>query len=85
MCMVEFVKRLYDFMDIYRIFLSQNSYYRYFIDIFSEIPAQTRVLCSRDFTDFSFDRFFLCFFFLVPAENRFFGDISAEKNRFFCP
>ena len=29
MCMNEFVKRLYDFMGIYRIFWSQNSNYRY--------------------------------------------------------
>ena len=29
MCMDEFVKRLYDFRGIYRIFLSQNSNYRY--------------------------------------------------------
>ena len=50
MCMDEFVKRLYDFRDIYRIFWSQNSHYRYFtdiyryfIDIFSEIPAHVRV------------------------------------------
>ena len=28
--MDEFVKRLYDFMGIYRIFWSQNSHYRYF-------------------------------------------------------
>ena len=36
MCMDEFVKRLYDFMGIYRIFWSHNSHYRYlpiFIDI----------------------------------------------------
>ena len=67
MCMDEFVKRLYNFMGIYRIFWSQNSYYRYlpifidiyryfidiyryFTDVFSEIPAQARVLHSRDFS-----------------------------------
>ena len=80
MCMNEFVKKLYDFRSIYRIFgvkiiielsknhcnliltvgfdLSQNSrylliyirylpiltdIYRYFTDIFSEIPSHTRV------------------------------------------
>ena len=51
--MDEFVKRLYDFMGIYRIFWSQNSHYRYlpiFTDIFSEIPVQARVLHSRDFS-----------------------------------
>ena len=32
--MNEFVKRLYDFMGIYRIFWGQNSHYQYFIDIF---------------------------------------------------
>ena len=36
MCMDEFVKRLYDFMDIYRIFWSQNSNYRY-LPIFTDI------------------------------------------------
>ena len=30
-------------------------------------------------------RFFLCFFFSVPAENRFFDDRSAEKIDFFVP
>ena len=34
MCMDEFVKSLYDFMDIYRIFWNQNSHYRYFTDIY---------------------------------------------------
>ena len=89
MCMDEFVKRLYDFMGIYKIFWSQNSdyrylpiFYRYFTDIyryftdnFSKIPAQARVLHSRDFSveksvffDFSmknrrFYRFFSDFFF----------------------
>ena len=33
MCMDEFVKRLYDFMGIYRIFWSQNNHYRYFTDM----------------------------------------------------
>ena len=41
--MDEFVKRLYDFKGIYRIFWSQNSHYRYFTDIFSEISAYARV------------------------------------------
>ena len=119
MCMDEFVKRLYDFMGIYKKIWSQNSDYRYlpifyqylpiftdilpiFIDIFSKIYAQARVLHSRDFSmeksvffdfsaknrrfyrffpDFSFDRFF----FSVPAENRFFGEISAEKTDFLFP
>ena len=50
--MDEFVKRLYDFIGIYKIFWSQNSHYRYlpiFTDIFSEIPTQARVLHSCDF------------------------------------
>ena len=70
MCMDEFVKRLYDFMGIYRIFWSQNSHYRYlsiftdiyryFTDIFIEIPEQARVLHSWDFFDgkISIFRFF---------------------------
>ena len=41
--MDEFVKRLYDFKGIYRIFWSQNSHYRYFTDIFSKISAYARV------------------------------------------
>ena len=36
MCMDGFVKRLYDFMGIYRIFWSQNSHYRYLL-IFTDI------------------------------------------------
>ena len=35
------------FTDIYRYLLI---FYRYFTDIFSEIPAQARVLHSRDFS-----------------------------------
>ena len=130
MCMDEFVKRLYDFMGIYKKFWSQNSdyrylpifyrylpiftdilpiftdIYRYFTDIFSKIPAQARVLHSHDFSmeksvfsdfspknrrffrffpDFSSYRFFLLFFFSVPAENRFFVEISAEKTDFLFP
>ena len=34
MCMDEFVNRLYAFRGIYIIFLSQNSRYRYFTDIY---------------------------------------------------
>ena len=34
MCMDEFLKKLYDFMGIYRIFWSQKSHYRYFTDIY---------------------------------------------------
>ena len=71
--------------------------YRYITDIFSEILAQACMLHSRDFSveksvfsDFlaknrRFYRFFLYFFFLVLAESRFFGDISAEKTDFFVP
>ena len=99
MCMDEFVKRLYDFMGIYRIFWSQNSHYRYlpiFFQKFQHKRACSTIAIFRwknrffsifrrkigDFIDFSFDRFFLCFFFLMSAENRFFFDISAEKNDF---
>ena len=102
MCMDEFVKRLYDFMGIYRIFWSQNSHYRYlpifyrYLLIFFQKFQHKRV-CSivaifrwknrrfyRVFPDFSSDRFFLCFFFSVPVENQFFGDIGRKK-RFFVP
>ena len=38
-----------------------------------------------DFIDFSSDRFFLYFFFSLPTKNRFFDDISAEKNDFWFP
>ena len=44
MCMDEFVKRLYDFMGIYKIFWSQNSDYRY-LPIFTDIlPIFTDIL-----------------------------------------
>ena len=44
MCMDEFVKRLYDFMSIYKIFWSQNSDYRY-LPIFTDIlPIFTDIL-----------------------------------------
>ena len=44
MCMDEFVKRLYDFMGIYKKFWSQNSDYRY-LPIFTDIlPIFTDIL-----------------------------------------
>ena len=100
MYMDEFVKRLYDFMGIYKIFWSQNSHYRYlsifyrfFIDIFSKIPAQARVLHSRNFSveksvffDFSMKnrRFYRFFhnFFSDRFFHCFFFLVQAE-NRFF--
>ena len=81
MCMDEFVKRLYDFISIYRIFWSQNShyqylpifyrylpiFYRYFTDNFSEIPAQARLLHSHDFS----------------VEKSIFSDFSMKNRRFY--
>ena len=49
--------------------------------VFSYFSAKNRRF-YRFFPDFSSDRYFLCFFFLVSAENRFFDDISVEKNDF---
>ena len=82
--MDEFIKRLYDFMGIYKNFWSQNSDYRYlpifyrylsiftdilpiFTDIFSKIPAQARVLHSRDFS----------------VEKSVFSDFSTKNRRFY--
>ena len=81
MCMDKFVKRLYDFMGIYRIFWSQNSHYRYlpifyqyfidiyryFTDIFLEISAQARVFHSRDFL----------------VEKAAFSDFLVKNRRFY--
>ena len=74
MCMDEFVKRLYDFIGIYKKIWSQNSDYRYFIDIyryftdiFSKIPAQARVFHSLDFS----------------VEKSVFSDFSAKNRRFY--
>ena len=47
--MDEFVKRLYDFMGIYRIFWSQNSYYRYLPIFFRNSSTSARVPQSRFF------------------------------------
>ena len=44
MCMNEFVKRLYDFMGIYRIFWSQNSHYRYLPIFYRFLPIFTDIL-----------------------------------------
>ena len=52
--------------------------------VFSEFSVKNQRF-YRFPPDFSSDRFFLCFFFSVPAENRFFGDISVEKTNFFVP
>ena len=99
----EFVKRLYDFMGIYRIFWSQNSHYRYlpifyrylliFADIFSEIPAQVRVLHIRNFSVeksailpiFPLIDFSSTFSSRCLPKTEFFCDISIEKIDFFFP
>ena len=47
MCMDEFVKRLYDFMGIYRIFWSQNSHYQY-LPIFYRYFFRNSSTCVRD-------------------------------------
>ena len=52
------------FTDIYRYF---TDIYRYFTDIFSKIPAQARVLHSRDFS----------------VEKSVFSDFSAKNRRFY--
>ena len=52
------------FTDIYRYF---TDIYRYFTDIFSKIPAQTRVLHSRDFS----------------VEKSVFSDFSVKNQRFY--
>ena len=44
MCMDEFVKRLYDFMGIYKIFWSQNSDYRYLPIFYRYLPIFTDIL-----------------------------------------
>ena len=57
MCMDEFVKRWYDFKGIYKIFWSQNSHYRYFIDIyryfFRNSSTSADEIKSRNFTEIS--------------------------------
>ena len=52
--------------------------------VFSDFSVKNRRFCQF-FLDFSSDRFFLCFFFSMSAENRFFSNISAEKNDFLLP
>ena len=68
MCMDEFVKRLYDFMGIYKKIWSQNSDYRY-LPIFTDIlPIFTDILPI-------FYRYFLknsCTSARAP-QSRFFG------------
>ena len=74
MCMDEFVKRLYDFMGIYKKFWSQNSDYRY-LPIFTDI--------YRYFTDI-----LLIFYRYLPIFYRYFFKNSctsarAPQSRFF--
>ena len=52
------------FADIYQYF---TDIYRYFTDIFSKIPAQARVLHSRDFS----------------VEKSVFSDFLAKNRRFY--
>ena len=77
MCMDEFVKRLYDFMSIYRIFWSQNSHYRYFTDIYRYLSIFYRYF----FRNFSTSA--------RAPQSRFFGgklvfaNFSAKNRRFY--
>ena len=73
MCMDEFVKRLYDFMGIYKIFWSQNSDYRY-LPIFTDI--------YRYFTDIY--RYFTDIFSKIHTQARVLHshDFSVEKSVF---
>ena len=99
--MDEFVKRLYDFMGIYKKIWSQNSHYRYLPIFFQKFLHKCARAPQSQFFDGKigsflffgekstilpiFPRFFFCFFFSMPTENRFLNDISAEKNEFLFP
>ena len=81
MCMDEFIKRLYDFMGIYKIFWSQNSDYRY-LPIFTDIlPIFTDIY--QYFTDI-----LPIFYRYLPIFYRYFFKNSctsarAPQSRFF--
>ena len=68
--MDEFVKRLYDFRGIYRIFLSQNSHYRYFTDIyryfFKNSSTCAREIKSQNFAEISMIFLIFLRFFSQP-------------------
>ena len=99
MCMDEFIKRLFDFMGIYKIFWSQNSDYRYlpifyrYLPIFTDIlPIFTDILpifyrylpiFYRYFTDIY--RYFTDIFSKISAQARVLHgrDFSVEKIGFF--
>ena len=69
MCMDEFVKILYDFMGIYRIFWSQNSHYRYFTYILPYFSRNSSTcVCEIKVR---------CFFFRKKAKK------SSKNRRFF--
>ena len=90
MCMDEFVKRLYDFMGIYKNFWSQNSDYRYlpiFTNIYRYLPIFYRYLpiftdILPIFTDIY--RYFTDIFSKIPAQARVLHnrDFSVEKSVF---
>ena len=63
MCMDEFVKKLYDFMGIYKNFWSQNSDYRYLLIFTDILPIFTDIY--RYFTDIY--RYFTDIFSKIPA------------------
>ena len=84
MCMDEFVKILYDFMGIYKIFWSQNSDYRY-LPIFTDIlPIFTDIY--RYFTDI-FSKIYAQARVLhsrdFSMEKSVFSDFSAKNRRFY--
>ena len=58
---------LWVFIEIFGVKIVITDIYRYFTDIFSEIPAQTRVLHNSDFS----------------VEKSVFSDFSAKNMRFY--
>ena len=77
MCMGEFIKRLYDFMDIYKKIWSQNSDYRYLPIFYRYLPIFTDILPI--FTDI------LLIFFQKFLHKRACSTVAIFrwKNRFF--
>ena len=58
---------LWVFIEFFEVKIVITDIYRYFIDIFSEIPAQAHVLHSRDFS----------------VEKSVFSKFSVKNQRFY--
>ena len=82
MCIDEFVKRLYDFMGIYRIFWSQNSHYQYLPIFYRYLSILTDIL-QIFFQKFQHKRACSTVAMFWWKKKSVFSYFSAKNRRFY--